>query len=114
MHVRRANSIQHHKNLLRCIRTGTKRKCAFQFQQDDKLLHFIGYITQLKLTPLQVGLSGNILQHLKPGGINEPEFLHSIERFANWLRQQEHVMHVRSITDTYKRLNKNMHGDDSD
>jgi len=46
------------------------------------------------------------------GGINEPEFLQDVENFAEWFRQQPHVLHVNSLTDIMKRLNKNMHGDD--
>ena len=46
------------------------------------------------------------------GGINEPAFLQDVERFAQWFRQQPHVLHVNSLTDIMKRLNKNMHGDD--
>jgi len=45
-------------------------------------------------------------------GINNPEFLQQVEAFANWYKQQPEVLHVNSITDTLKRLNKNMHGDD--
>ena len=48
------------------------------------------------------------------GGINEPAFLQDVERFAQWFRQQPHVLHVNSLTDIMKRLNKNMHGDDPD
>ncbi|HEY9201736.1 MAG TPA: MMPL family transporter [Gammaproteobacteria bacterium] len=46
------------------------------------------------------------------GGVSEPDFLAQVEDFANWYRQQPEVMYVSSITDTFKRLNKNMHGDD--
>jgi len=46
------------------------------------------------------------------GGINEPGFLHDVERFANWYRTQPGVLHVNTITDIMKRLSKNMHGDD--
>lgn len=46
------------------------------------------------------------------GGVSEPAFLAQVEKFANWYRQQPEVMYVSSITDTFKRLNKNMHGDD--
>jgi predicted RND superfamily exporter protein len=46
------------------------------------------------------------------GGINDPEYLATVEKFANWYRQQPKVVHVNSITDTLKRLNKNMHGGD--
>ena len=52
------------------------------------------------------------LQQGTSGGVNEPEFLRQVELFANWLRSQDKVMHVRTLTDIYKRLNKNMHGDD--
>jgi len=48
----------------------------------------------------------------EPGGINNPEYLATVEKFANWYRRQPKVVHVHAITDTLKRLNKNMHGDD--
>jgi predicted RND superfamily exporter protein len=46
------------------------------------------------------------------GGVNDPVFLQAVERFSQWLRAQPEVMHVQTISDTFKRLNKNMHGDD--
>jgi len=46
------------------------------------------------------------------GGIAEPGYLETVERFAGWFRDQPEVMHVSTITDTLKRLNKNLHGDD--
>jgi predicted RND superfamily exporter protein len=46
------------------------------------------------------------------GGIADPEYLAKMEDFSNWFRQQAKVIHVSSITNTMKRLNKNMHGDD--
>jgi predicted RND superfamily exporter protein len=52
------------------------------------------------------------LQSSVSGGINEPEFLHEIEAFANWYRKQPETLHVNIYTDIIKRLNKNMHGDD--
>ena len=52
------------------------------------------------------------LKQGESGGINEPKYLQQVEQFANWLRIQDKVMHVRTVTDIYKRLNKNMHGDD--
>jgi len=52
------------------------------------------------------------LKQGESGGVNDPEFLRQVELFANWLRGQKYVMHVRTVTDIYKRLNKNMHGDD--
>ena len=42
------------------------------------------------------------------GGINEPEFLADVEKFANWYREQPRVLHVNALTDIMRRLNKNM------
>ncbi|MEE8157346.1 MAG: MMPL family transporter [Gammaproteobacteria bacterium] len=59
-----------------------------------------------------------LLQYSIPAGdsngISDPGFLRGLDRFVEWLRAQPEVMHVSSITDTFKRLNKNMHGDDPD
>lgn len=49
---------------------------------------------------------------LNVGGISEPEYLDNLEKFATFLRTQPEVIHVYSISDIMKRLNKNMHGDD--
>ncbi len=46
------------------------------------------------------------------GGISEPEYLANLEAFTAFLREQEHVTHVYSISDIMKRLNRNMHADD--
>jgi len=48
------------------------------------------------------------------GAIAEPEYLRNLEKIANWYRQLPSVLHVNVLTDTMKRLNKNMHGDSSD
>ncbi|MDQ7050904.1 MAG: MMPL family transporter [Enterobacterales bacterium] len=45
-------------------------------------------------------------------GINNPKFLRFVDDFVIWLRQQPETDNVNSITDTLKRLNRNMHGDD--
>ncbi len=45
-------------------------------------------------------------------GIANPIFLQEVERFANWMRTQSEVNNVNSLGDVFKRLNKNMHGDD--
>jgi len=50
----------------------------------------------------------------EPGGIGNPLFLHDVEAFTDWYRQQPEVIHVNSITDIFKRLNKNMHADNED
>ncbi len=54
------------------------------------------------------------LQSDKTGGISEPEFLKTVDRFKIWLGDQPEVVHVNSITDILKRLNKNMHEDNID
>ncbi len=46
------------------------------------------------------------------GGVSNPAYLLKLEEFANWYRTQPNVIHVNSITDIMKRLNKNMHSDD--
>ncbi len=46
------------------------------------------------------------------GGINEPRYLTRLDAFVAWLRAQPEVTHVSVITDTLKRLNRKMHGDD--
>jgi hypothetical protein len=46
------------------------------------------------------------------GAVSNPAYLAKIEEFANWYREQPGVVHVASITDVMKRLNKNMHADD--
>jgi len=52
------------------------------------------------------------LQSNEAGGVNDPSYLKKIEQFSHWLNLQEEVVHVNSITDIMKRLNKNMHADD--
>ncbi len=52
------------------------------------------------------------LESGEPGGINDPGYLKDVEAFAQWYRQQPETLHVNTITDIIKRLNKNMHGDD--
>ncbi len=66
---------------------------------------------------MQENLSGMTLLEMsvksgRQGGINDPEFLKSVSQFSDWLRQQPETDHVNTLTDTLKRLNKNMHGDD--
>lgn len=46
------------------------------------------------------------------GGISEPDYLEKVDAFSDWLREQPGVVHVQTITDIFRRLNKNMHADD--
>lgn len=54
------------------------------------------------------------LESGESGGISEPAYLQTIERFAEWYREQPGVVHVASLSDVFKRLNKNMHADDAE
>jgi predicted RND superfamily exporter protein len=50
----------------------------------------------------------------EPGGISNPSYLAKLEEFSDWFRAQPDVVHVSTLSDTMKRLNMNMHGDDLD
>lgn len=52
------------------------------------------------------------LDSAAPGGVSDPAFLRKIAAFADWYRTQPETLHVNTLTDTFKRLNKNLHGDD--
>ncbi|KIE20072.1 RND transporter [Vibrio sinaloensis] len=45
-------------------------------------------------------------------GIADPVFLKAVGDFSQWLRDQPEADHVATLSDVYKRLNKNMHADD--
>ena len=47
-----------------------------------------------------------------PGGITDPAYLSDLAAFAQWYRQQPETIHVNAISDTFRRLNMSMHGDD--
>ena len=49
----------------------------------------------------------------KNSSISNPEYLHALDKFTQWLRTQPNVKNVFSYTDVIKRLNKNMHGDNA-
>ena len=47
-------------------------------------------------------------------GISAPAYMVKLNEFADWYRAQPEVTHVNVISDTMKRLNKSMHGDDQE
>ena len=47
-----------------------------------------------------------------PNGITDPNYLKKLESFVEFLNEQEGVVHVSSVTNIFKRLNKNMNQDD--
>jgi hypothetical protein len=66
---------------------------------------------------MQKNLSGMMVVEVSvktgiPSGINDPKYLRTVNDFSEWLRGRSETDHVNTITDTLKRLNKNMHGDD--
>ena len=48
----------------------------------------------------------------REGGITDPEYLSTVDAFAEWFREQPEVTHVQAFPDIMKRLNRNMNGDD--
>jgi hypothetical protein len=48
----------------------------------------------------------------RANGITDPEYLRTLEAFAEWYRQQPEVLHVASFIEVMKRLNRNMHEED--
>ncbi len=52
-----------------------------------------------------------MLESGKASGINDAAYLAALQDFSQWLATQPEVTHVVSLTDIYKRLNKNMNGD---
>ncbi|MFK8075466.1 MAG: RND family transporter [Granulosicoccus sp.] len=46
------------------------------------------------------------------GGVSNPDFLADVEKFENYLSSLPEVQHVSAITETMRRLNRSMHGDD--
>ncbi len=47
------------------------------------------------------------------GGINQPEYLQNLNRFEDWLNEQPEVIHVNAYSEVARRVNRSMHGDDS-
>lgn len=52
------------------------------------------------------------LDSSESGGISNPDFLSQMQRFTSYLLEQPEVMHVNTLTDIFKRVNKSMHADE--
>jgi predicted RND superfamily exporter protein len=74
---------------------------AFRTDTDFARDHLTG------INSLQFGLQSG-----ESHAIAEPAYLARLDAFAEWFRQQPEVSHVAVLSDTLKRLNMNMHGDD--
>ena len=86
---------------------------------NDVLVHFFDESTEFRQDTdfMDERLSGNTLLEYSleapaEGGVTDPLFLTEVSNFADWYREQPPVRHASVITDTFKQLNKSMHGDD--
>ncbi len=86
---------------------------------NDVLAHFFDKSVEFRQDTdfMDERLSGNTsleysLEAAHEGGVTDPVFLAEVSEFAEWYREQASVRHVAVITDTFRQLNKSMHGDD--
>ncbi len=86
---------------------------------NDVLAHFFDKSVEFRQDTdfMDERLSGNTsleysLEASAEGGVTDPVFLAEVSQFAEWYRGQPPVRHVAVITDTFRQLNKSMHGDD--
>jgi len=86
--------------------------------EDDFLRYFDERFETRKATDLyETNLGGlNVLEYSvdtgTESGINSVAYLETLDTFAEFLRAQPEISHIRILSDTIKRLNMNMNGDD--
>ena len=56
----------------------------------------------------------NSINSAGEGGVSKPEFLAQVELLERYLQEQPEVRNVSAFTETMRRLNRSMHGDESD
>ncbi|UUY08375.1 MMPL family transporter [Pseudomonas sp. J452] len=79
----------------------------FQFRKDsDYFTDNIGGIYSIEYSIKRRNASEN--------DIYSPDFNAKVDEFSQWLRSLPEIRHVLTFSDTLKRINKNMHGDDSE
>ncbi|MDE0272363.1 MAG: MMPL family transporter [Gammaproteobacteria bacterium] len=86
---------------------------------NDVLVHFFDESVEFRRDTdfMDEHLSGNTvldysLEAAGTDGVLDPLFLADVSNFAEWFREQPSVRHVSVITDTFRQLNRSMHGDD--
>ena len=86
---------------------------------NDVLVYFFDESVELRqdVDFMDKHLSGNTVLEYSivssgPEGIVDPAFLEDLSAFADWYRAQPETRHVMVISDTFRQLNKSMHGDD--
>ena len=86
--------------------------------EDDFLRYFDESFETRQATDLyETNLGGlNVLEYSVDtgieSGINSVAYLDTLDSFAEFLRAQPEISHIRVLSDTIKRLNMNMNGDD--
>ena len=86
--------------------------------EDDFLRYFDESFETRQATDLyETELGGlNVLEYSvdtgEESGINSVAYLTKLDKLSTFLRAQPEVSHIRSLSDTIKRLNMNMNGDD--
>ena len=85
---------------------------------NDVLVHFFDESVEFRRDTdfMDERLSGNTvldysLEAPDSGGVTDPLFLTDVSNFAEWFREQPSVRNVSVVTDTFRQLNKSMHGD---
>lgn len=86
---------------------------------NDVLTHFFDESVELRRDTdfLDEHLNGNTVLEYSlvsagPGEIADPAYLADVSAFADWYRAQPDTRHVRVLSDTFRQINKSMHGDD--
>lgn len=75
-----------------------------EFRTDtDKIIEHFGFY------PMEFSFDSGVA-----GNVSDPEYLKKLDAFTMWLRANDRVAHVYSVSDIMKRLNKNLNGDDPD
>lgn len=92
---------------------------ALQNEINDNLIKYFDTSMQFRqdIDYINDNLTGSYIVNFSIGadgtdGVNQPTYLHKLEAFTDWLRQQEEVTHVNSFSDVIKKINRQMHGDD--
>ncbi|WP_325892247.1 efflux RND transporter permease subunit [Grimontia sp. NTOU-MAR1] len=113
--------IRHHKMILpvSAVVVVLSSMLLVQNQVNDNSVEYFGPENTFRQAAdfMEENISGTTAISLsiksgQPQGITQPEFLQTVSTFTDWLRIQPEVDHVASISDTFKRLNKNMYADD--
>ena len=85
---------------------------------NDNFVEYFDPTTKVRQSAdfMNENLSGIILLEVavesnQKSGITSPEYLQKLEEFSQWFKKQNNVDHVASLTDIFKKLNKNMHQD---